>query len=1041
MANQSDRPATKKKLQELVKDLRKKNDGLFDRLNEYIENPDDPSTGKHLDSGCDDLNNFIDKIIDQVKPKVTIAKVEVGGEKFTPKDIYEMGKLAKEALEKLSKEHKTSSSEGIQKDAGDASQKLAKFTKIVESRSKTEKCEPISNKLKSEIPNLEKDNHLIVESTNSYLSDPKDPSTSKEVEKNCESTCERIDEILDELIPEIILTPLEGIDEDFGEVMNEDLKITSEEIKEAIKKVKEYANQIPKETAKNVSNASQKVAKYTKQLLSKIENLKGKQGDLGKELSKSAKALENGNEELVKSGKNYLFDPENPTNSKDLDAACDNLLQILDDVWEEINPKIERTQVVGSSNISSQPKDIERVGVQLKNNANDIENSYLEISPKQLGKNVDQTSSLCDTFSLMLEDRSKKTSHPELKKVLNEASSFFGKMKDDLIKHAIEQINDANNIDKQKNVKSDCESIKKMVDSVLDEVIPKINFSDFGKNTDPNSSPDKIEDSIKEMISSLEKIKESQKVSPKSVVTSSNLASNEVTKTGDLIKAYAKLLNNPSLVRVCNDAFKELTDGLERLGSATKSYVLSPENENNVRDLDNNCENLKRIGKELIEELKPVLNDPEDEDFSHIEKVTIPMLKSAYSQAKKDLEESRNLQNKTPSQIAQATEKAGKSINKFKAYSKIRTEAMNGETEGILEAIEFMEKANKSYFSSTKDYFGKPNDKKVEETLKKSGNELDNLLDNVLSSIKPTAKFTPPDYNVLKQRNITLEEIENLGNKIKEKLISIDSYHNLDEDSLCDGTSDVSVQLATFAELVYLKGNEIGNPNLTEALKRNLSVLPKEITNRNQSLVDKTNKYVDSPEDENSGKLLKVSCKNIRISIESAIDLSREATPKKDFRDQVLQAAGDIERAAKEWDCDDEIVGVALSIAEEMRKLAEAARKMDRKEIILRARNIADLVKNQIISYAKPIQDNCIDKQLQKDVSTGVQALSNFSVQLKIMASVQAADLGMGAKSGKINTAENQLVACCRGISTSMKATLKSTQSAKIKSNTNNTNN
>lgn len=146
-----------------------------------------------------------------------------------------------------------------------------------------------------------------------------------------------------------------------------------------------------------------------------------------------------------------------------------------------------------------------------------------------------------------------------------------------------------------------------------------------------------------------------------------------------------------------------------------------------------------------------------------------------------------------------------------------------------------------------------------------------------------------------------------------------------------------------------------------------------------------------------------------------------------------MQAAGDIERAAKEWDCDDEIVGAALSIAEEMRKLAEAARKMDRKEIILRARNISDLVKTKIIGYAKPIQDNCIDKQLQKDVSTGVQALSNFSTQLKIMASVQAADLGMGAKTGKTNTAENQLVACCKGISTSMKATLKSTQSAKIK--------
>jgi len=220
---------------------------------------------------------------------------------------------------------------------------------------------------------------------------------------------------------------------------------------------------------------------------------------------------------------------------------------------------------------------------------------------------------------------------------------------------------------------------------------------------------------------------------------------------------------------------------------------------------------------------------------------------------------------------------------------------------------------------------------------------------------------------------------------------------------------------------------------MTEAIRRNLQALPKEMTNRNQAVVDKTNKYIENADDDNTGKLLKAACKNIRITIDTAIDLAKEANPKKDFRDQVLAAADDIKRAANEWDADSEIVGAALSIAEEMRKLAEAARRMDRKEIILRAKNIAELVKNQIIAYAKPIQENCSDKQLKKDVSVGTQALSNFSVQLKIMASVQAADLGMGAKTGKINAAENQLVACCKGISTSMKATLKATQSAKLK--------
>lgn len=186
------------------------------------------------------------------------------------------------------------------------------------------------------------------------------------------------------------------------------------------------------------------------------------------------------------------------------------------------------------------------------------------------------------------------------------------------------------------------------------------------------------------------------------------------------------------------------------------------------------------------------------------------------------------------------------------------------------------------------------------ESLKAKSNQVDELLDKVLSSTKPTAIFTAPNFKI-EIRPVKTEDMESLGDKIKEKLNAIDSYHNMDEDNLCDSTSDVSSSLSSFAEMVFLKSNEPNNTALTENLKRNLTILTKEITTRNQAVVERTNKFVDAPEDENNGKLLKAACKNIRISIDSALDLAREASPKKDFRDQVLQAAGDIERAAKEW--------------------------------------------------------------------------------------------------------------------------------------------
>ena len=373
------------------------------------------------------------------------------------------------------------------------------------------------------------------------------------------NTCERIDEILNELVPEIKLIPLDSITENFDGIKNEELKLSAEEVKEAIKKVKQFQNLSPKETAENTSNASQKIAKFAKQLMGKANGLEGgKQGELQKILNRMVKDLENGNEELVKSGKNYLYDPENPTICKDLDAACDNLLQILDDAWEEINPSIDRIPFFEDSIDSILPRDIERVGEELKNKANEISINFTKVTPKQLANDTGKAASLSQTFASMLKERAKNAPHSEVKKVLEEAASFFDKKKDELIESTKGYLNDPNDNYKQEKVKSDCEEIKKRVQEVLEEIVPKTNFSTFGSNPG-NANPDLIEEAVKEMILSLEEIKKNQSVSPKAVVNSSNNTSANVVKAGDLIKSYATVINNPSLSRVCNNAFRELS--------------------------------------------------------------------------------------------------------------------------------------------------------------------------------------------------------------------------------------------------------------------------------------------------------------------------------------------------------------------------------------------------------------------------------------------------------------------------------------------------
>jgi len=87
-----------------------------------------------------------------------------------------------------------------------------------------------------------------------------------------------------------------------------------------------------------------------------------------------------------------------------------------------------------------------------------------------------------------------------------------------------------------------------------------------------------------------------------------------------------------------------------------------------------------------------------------------------------------------------------------------------------------------------------------------------------------------------------------------------------------------------------------------------------------------------------------------------------------------------------------------LAIAEDLALMAKAAENQDQQGVINAGRsvaaNIAELVKDLII-----LADKCPDKFLKEQMLRDAQGLKNYAVQLKIVASVSAANLG-SSKSG-----------------------------------------
>lgn len=92
--------------------------------------------------------------------------------------------------------------------------------------------------------------------------------------------------------------------------------------------------------------------------------------------------------------------------------------------------------------------------------------------------------------------------------------------------------------------------------------------------------------------------------------------------------------------------------------------------------------------------------------------------------------------------------------------------------------------------------------------------------------------------------------------------------------------------------------------------------------------------------------------------------------------------------------------------------------------VIARTQKIAEVIK-KIREQTKALGESCRDAQLKESILTASTAMSNFGTQLKILAAVKAASVGKDA------AAENQLLTCCEGIATSVRAAMFNAQSAK----------
>jgi len=1019
MADDQDRPAQRKKIQDLSDKLRDKNDDLIKKTNALIDNPDSAANRKALHDKNAEVDKFLDEVIREVKPKVQQAQGDFRGDHVTPKTLEDAANEVRKAVRKVKADHDKEPADALAKDTGDASKKVDVFKQMVDKRAGIDQRPRVAAKLKEAVPRLDSGNKRMVDGSNDYIADP-NKKTSGEVHEGTQALLDLVDEIMDGLYPKAKLTTAEDLaGKNFGGLTNDQLRLSYEAVRAAVVKTKQFPQHMPKETAENSTDASYKVAVFAEQLRARSKEDPVRK--MAEKLLKACNDLHDGNRDLVRSTNNYLGDPDQDSNRQELDGSCQYLLDVLDGIWREIDAQAKRQAAREGARRNVNPSTLADMAEKLKAKVGEVE-GHRDLTPKELVAKSEEESGLASTFAEMVDEYGNIV--PALKSYLADASKRVNKADDRILADTNALNNDRKDANKGRSLDGSCKAMKDLVDEIMARIRPKVNMSEPGRQNLGAVSNKDIAEAARALIRAADKTDKFRDNSPTDTADNASGTSQKAVDLYDKVKKVADSTPNRELARALASAERELPSANKEMVHSAEDYLGNPTDGKAQGELHSSLDNLKRIANDVLKEVAPELSDA-DLDNRPIN-CSMDELREAYNKAKASLDKQQKFETTLPSVTADRTKESAEDTNRFKNMAAGRAKNLGGDKAREAEQlIDKLNKDNRDLVPNTRKYFEDPSNPRNVSGLKNTGATVDSDLDAVFNAVRPRAVFTKADFNQ-PAREVSEQEIDDAAGLTKRSIEPVAGFAQQNDEPNAENTSEASRRMAKFTELVYLKASDKHMPAVSGTKLREVS---RDLVDKNKNLVTAMNSYLDDPADQARSDKLRNAVRDANNAVDKGVAAVKDASSSlKSFEDQIEAASRSIRNAASEWDADDDIVAAALRIAEEMRKLAQAAREMNRKEIILRARNIAQLVKSDIIEYAQKRRDACGDAGTRNELSTGTTALSSFSTQLKIIASVKAADLGVS----KDKTAENQLVACCQGISTSMRQTLKAAQSAKL---------
>eukprot|EP01104_Vermistella_antarctica_P017978 TRINITY_DN6518_c0_g1_i1.p1 TRINITY_DN6518_c0_g1~~TRINITY_DN6518_c0_g1_i1.p1 ORF type:complete len:2052 (+),score=727.37 TRINITY_DN6518_c0_g1_i1:170-6325(+) len=1020
MEEQVDRPAVRRKLAEASHALRNANLELADATNTFLNDPDAQTAGRRLEEVQADIIRRVNAIVKDVKPQAQVAKSSGVTGQTAPQELARVAEEVKRQARAIKAGYQNAASDDLAKQTGDCSEVTAKLTDMVNARSKKDQRPTVAQTLTQVGRELGTANQKLVGSSNEYIAEPNQVANQKNVEGSCDQLVQLADRVLDTLLPK---TTLATVTVPSAKPTIADIEITAAEVRKAVTKVKTYNNMSPKESAAASDDASKKVAKLSGQLQARSKHAANPSyRDLQRQW---ADDLQRGNKQLVDSTTSYLLNPDDAATCQDVDASADNLLFTLDDILGKIRPKANLTTEVTATH-PVRAVNLEKAAEEAIRAIEKLE-GFEDHVPTEIATNATDASGKTGVFTGMVARRSQDSKHPALKKSLQDAVGRLKKGNTAMVDSTNRHIDDPDEASRKRQLKADCETVKNAIREVLGDVKPTATITkpDQNKIRTLRPDPNSLERAADELKKACTVVQDFTKHTPKETARNTEEASRKAAAFAEQVKARAGKVRNTELSSFLNNAYDRVNDGNQQLIDACNAYMDDPDDSKLQQNLDAAAENLKRIADEVMGQVKPTAKHTDAASVRvHDSNPSTGALKDAYQEAKISVAETTPFRELAPKKIAELTSKASEKSAKFGALAKAKLAHVTDPSRKakLTAALQSLEKENARFVTVANAHITDPDTDRTATAFDGARRDLDAALDAAFGLVKPTASLTQP--GAARRVPVSTEQFEEFGDLVKRAVRPLQRPANLTEDEIAKKATDTSKHLAKFIELVQSKrlDPDLDSDELRHALTKANENLPRS----NENVVRSANALIDDSESNRAAEALAGSSESVASIVDQVLDAVREADKPISFEEQIEEAAEDILQFIMQFG-NDEMGLLAQRIAEEMNALAEAARTQNRTEVIQRARNIAVLTK-QLEKVCLTHQAKCTNRHMREDISVGTKCMTNFSTQLKIIAAVKAASIGYGSDP----TAENQVVACCRGICTGIKQGIQSAHAAKL---------